>query len=199
MFINLILLKHDYILEQEIKEKFMNHKFHVERLECPIEITHSNLNTIGTSWEKDLHLYDTTVFCCTSASILYDMKTRANFTSASCCITNYLKSKNIEKFHLIVPYVESVKNMVVKYFEAHEFDIASCFTFNQPNDKLVSEITEFEIEKVLESLNFYSCNSVILCCTNFRCVHMLEIWRKKFGINIESSNSSIINYIQTFA
>jgi maleate cis-trans isomerase len=185
----IVLLQYDLVLENDLKD-IPNITF--TRINCPTEISVSNLTNLTKSWQVNIDKFDFTIFCCTSASIICDIKPTPKMTTVAHCILDQLEHRRIKEFHLIVPYVKAVSDLVVDFFEKYDLKINSFFSFKEPDDIKVANITIDSLENIVKNLDT-ACENVVICCTNFNCLNILKTWESKYALNIVTSNQSILN------
>ncbi|MFV0496900.1 MAG: aspartate/glutamate racemase family protein [Candidatus Fimivivens sp.] len=155
--------------------------------------------------------FDAAVFGCTSASAVYGAQglERINTLLADAfhcpaitafgAVLNDLRALG-EPVALLTPYTEAVNRFMIASLAQFDIEVAFSAGLGIRADPKIAQVTPAEIEQFVllhRDEILQSSNTVLLSCTNLRAFDAFEEIVRQIGIDVITSNRSIINWLNT--
>ena len=165
---------------------------------------------LSIKYLKGITKYSAAVFGCTSASAVYGVEgvrqirnlLEDNFNceaiSAFEAVVRQIKKKNPRKISLISPYTANVNDFMVKSLSDNDIEVSYSNGLGILKDIETSKITTNDILKFIDKNKEKIKSNSDLClvsCTNFRATEVIDEIRKILGMDVVTSNHSILKFI----
>lgn len=155
--------------------------------------------------------FDAAIFGCTSASAVYGA---AGLEKINILLAEAFQCPAITAFEavlhdlwalegpvaLLTPYTEEVNRFMTASLAEFNIEVGFSAGLGIRADPKIAQVTPQEIEQFVESHREKICKTsktILLCCTNLRALDAFDGIIQKFGMNIITSNRSIVNWINT--
>ena len=214
-----LLIPHtDSILEADLKRCLPS--------DCVIHTARLWLDEVGEDAEKrmvdealptgikalqGITRFDAAVFGCTSASAVYGA---AGLERINILLAEAFGCPAVTAFEavlrtlwalegpvaLLTPYAEEVNHFMAASLAEFNVEVAFSAGLGIRADPKTAQVTPQEIQQFVQSHKddiLRSSKTILLSCTNLRALEALDSIQQKLGMNVVTSNQSIVNWINT--
>ena len=208
--VGLIALASDFMIEKDFINVIKNRKidFFVNRIECYNPLTKENLIKMAnkvTEVTKDIlpdQDLDCVVYGCTSGTIAAGHETieqkvkiakpMAEVSTPSTAAIQALKKLNIKKVSIFTPYIKTLNDDVLDYFNDEGFEVTSNSYFDIKDDYDIGKVDQDYLFDVLSKIDLNSADALFVSCTALPVLELIEKLEKKLNTIVLSSNQALI-------
>ncbi len=207
--IGLVALDTDLTLEWDFHRIFpQDVAFYTSHIPVTNPLTPENLKKMAPRIKEVAHSIlpeyqlDVMAYGCTSASIAIGDKKIASeiqsirpgisvVTPSSAALKGFRFLK-IKKITLLTPYIDSVNQMIRKFFEKQEIEVINISSFCFETDFETAHIPPAAIEEAAIEACHDEADAIFLSCTALRAIDVLESIEQTIGKPALSSNQCMI-------
>jgi maleate isomerase len=146
--------------------------------------------------------FDVIGYGCTSASTVIGSENvaravqsvfpNARVTDPLAAIIAAGQSLGAKRLGFITPYVPTVSLRMRQALEQAGYEVAGFGSFEEGDDRVVARITERAIIAAAERVaGDASCDTIVIACTNLRCLRIIPEIEARTGVAVISSNQAL--------
>jgi maleate isomerase len=149
---------------------------------------------------------EVTLWACTSGSFIRGLAGEADISrrieqvtgtkaiTTSAALVQALRAVAAKRVYLVTPYIDSINEQEVKFFEDSGFDVTHTATFRMSDTRTIRQTPSAEVASLVrrEAEKAGSFDAVFISCTQLHSMDALDELERTFGVPVISSNSATL-------
>lgn len=146
--------------------------------------------------------YDMIVYACTSGSIrigeknitdiIHSISPRTKVITFQSAILSALQSLNAKTIQLVTPYIETINNDFIRFFNRHNVKVNSLCGLNIKDDYEISNVSDETIYHAVKQNFKKGSDCIFISCTNFKSIGIINKIEKEFSIPVITSHQILL-------
>jgi len=150
---------------------------------------------------------DVIVYGCTSGSFVMgkdfdkeiikeiEMETGITATTVSTALIEALNLLKVRKIAIGTPYSDTINERARKFFEDNGFEVIRIIGLNVTRDVDIGKLEPYVAYKLGVKVNDKNADCILLLCTDFRTIEILDILEKRLKKPVISSNQAALWHV----
>lgn len=99
---------------------------------------------------------------------------------------------NVKKIHLVCPYTENIKELLIKEYAKHGIEVINSACLNQSVNRSFALVSQQRIENMFEEVCTESCDGISVVCTNLPAMWNVKELEKKYGFTVYDTINVVV-------